>query len=134
MANGPTGVVSGNSSANNASNLPTGSNKNEVTLSPIGVNKGGKAVSHTDIDKPLAIEFGTGDTCKESVPNSSNSISMAPASSSAVCFSLSDPVLIPFNESHPPGTVGAIKREVGIHRTAGESSAVIPSEKPGQDL
>ncbi|KAJ6343245.1 hypothetical protein OIU76_005059 [Salix suchowensis] len=125
VANGPTGVVSGSSSANNASNLPTGSDQHEVTLSPIGVNKGGKAVPHIDIDKPLAIEFGTGDTCKESVPNSSNSsISVAPASSSAVCFSLSDPVLIPFNESHPPGTVGAIKREVGIHRTAGESSAL----------
>ncbi|KAG5232105.1 GBF-interacting protein [Salix suchowensis] len=135
VANGPTGVVSGSSSANNASNLPTGSDQHEVTLSPIGVNKGGKAVPHIDIDKPLAIEFGTGDTCKESVPNSSNSsISVAPASSSAVCFSLSDPVLIPFNESHPPGTVGAIKREVGIHRTAGESSAVIPSEKPASEI
>ncbi|KAB5527755.1 hypothetical protein DKX38_021602 [Salix brachista] len=135
VANGPTGVVSGSSSANNASNLPTGSDQHEVTLTPIGVNKGGKAVSHIDIDKPLAIEFGTGDTCKESMPNSSNSsISVAPASSSAVCFLLSDPVLIPFNESHPPGTVGAIKREVGIHRTAGESSAVIPLEKPASEI
>uniref|UniRef100_A0A6N2MTR5 GBF-interacting protein 1 N-terminal domain-containing protein n=1 Tax=Salix viminalis TaxID=40686 RepID=A0A6N2MTR5_SALVM len=135
VANGPTGVVSGSSSANNATNLPTGSDQHEVTFSPIGVNKGGKAVSHIDIDKPLAIEFGTGDTCKESVPISSNSsISVAPASSSAVCFSLSDPVLIPFNESHPLGTVGAIKREVGIHRTAGESSAVIPSEKPASEI
>ncbi|KAF9669654.1 hypothetical protein SADUNF_Sadunf14G0129700 [Salix dunnii] len=134
VANGPTSVVSGNSSANNASNLPTGSNKNEVTLSPIGVNKGGKALSHTDIDKPLAIEFGTGEKCKEPVPSSSNSISVAPASSSAVCFLLSDPVPIPFNELHPTGTVGAIKREAGIHRTAGESSGVIPSEKPASEI
>jgi hypothetical protein len=61
-------------------------------------------------------------------------MSVTPASSSTVCFSLSDPVLIPSNELHPPGTVGAIKREVGIHRTVGESNAVIPSEKSGQDL
>ncbi|XP_011008079.1 PREDICTED: flocculation protein FLO11 [Populus euphratica] len=135
VANGPTGVVSGNSSAIHASNLPTGSNQHEVASSPVGVNNVGKAASHIDVDKTPTIAFGTGDTCKESVPSSSNSsMSVAPASSSTVCFSLSDPVLIPSNELHPPGTVGAIKREVGIHQTAGESNAVIPSEKSASEI
>ncbi|KAG6748794.1 hypothetical protein POTOM_048728 [Populus tomentosa] len=135
VANGPTGVVSGNSSATHASNLPTGSNQHEVALSPTGVNNVGKAVSHIDVDKTPTIAFGTGDACKESVPSSSNSsMSVAPASSSPVCFSLSDPVLIPSNESHPPGTVGAIKREMGIYRNAGESNAVIPSEKSASEI
>ncbi|KAL9384619.1 hypothetical protein Peur_021629 [Populus x canadensis] len=135
VANGPTGVVSGNSSATHASNLPTGSDQHEVASSPIGVNNVGKEVPCIDVDNTPTIAFGTGDTCKESVPSSSNSsMSVTPASSSAVCFSLSDPVLIPSNELHPPGTVGAIKREVGIHRTAGESNAVIPSEKSASEI
>ncbi|KAI9382737.1 hypothetical protein POPTR_014G169900v4 [Populus trichocarpa] len=135
VANGPTGVVSGNSSATHASNLPTGSDQHEVAPSPIGVNNVGKEVSRIDVDNTPTIAFGTGDTCKESVPSSSNSsMSVTPASSSTVCFSLSDPVLIPSNELHPPGTVGAIKREVGIHRTVGESNAVIPSEKSASEI
>ncbi|CAK7349150.1 unnamed protein product [Dovyalis caffra] len=102
VANGPTGVVSGNSSTTHTSNLPTGSNQHEVTSSSVGVNKVGRAVS-IDIDKAPTIAFGTGDTCTESMPSSSNSsMSVTPASSSTVCFSSSDPVLIPYNESRPP--------------------------------
>ncbi|KAJ6710705.1 FLOCCULATION PROTEIN (DUF1296) [Salix koriyanagi] len=40
VANGPTAAVSGNTSATLASNLPSGSNQREVTLSHVVVNKG----------------------------------------------------------------------------------------------
>jgi hypothetical protein len=122
VANGPTGVVSGNTSAMLASNLPTGSNQHEVTSSPIVVNEVGREAYHIDVDKAPTIAFGTGDACRESLPSSHNSsMSVIPASSSKICFSSSDPVLKLSNDSCPPGTVGTIKREVGNHQTAGES-------------
>ncbi|XP_024450996.2 GBF-interacting protein 1-like isoform X2 [Populus trichocarpa] len=122
VANGPTGVVSGNTSAMLASNLPTGSNQHEVTSSPIV----GREAYHIDVDKAPTIAFGTGDACRESLPSSNNSsMSVIPASSSKICFSSSDPVLKLSNDSCPPGTVGTIKREVGNHQTAGESASEI---------
>ncbi|KAF9688230.1 hypothetical protein SADUNF_Sadunf02G0175600 [Salix dunnii] len=124
VANGPTVVVSGNTSATLASNLPSGSNQLEVTLSPVVVNKVGRAAHHINVDKAPAIAFGTGDACRDSMPSSNNSsMSVIPASSSKVCFSSSDPVLMLSNDSSHPGTVGTIKREVEIHQTVGESAS-----------
>ena len=121
MANGPT-VVSGNTSATLASNLPSGSNQLEVTLSPVVGNKVGRAAHHINVDKAPAIAVGTGDARRNSMPSSNNSsMSVIPASSSKVCFSSSDPVLMLSNDSSHPGTVGTIKREVEIHQTVGES-------------
>lgn len=137
MANGPTGVASGSTSAMLATNLAAGSavSQQEVTSSPIGVDKLESAGSPVDDNNAPAIAFGTGDTFGEPIPSSSNSsVSGTPASSSTVCFSSLDPVLMPSNDSRLPGTVGTIKREVGSHRTAGESNAVIPPEKSGQDF
>ncbi|KAG6787196.1 hypothetical protein POTOM_008831 [Populus tomentosa] len=126
VANGPTGVVSGNTSAMLASNLPIGNNQHEVTSSPIVVNEVGREAYHIDVDKAPTIAFGTGDACRESVPSSNNSsMSVIPASSSKICFSSSNPILKLSNDSCPPGTVGTIKREVGIHQTAGESASEI---------
>ncbi|KAJ6404006.1 hypothetical protein OIU84_012242 [Salix udensis] len=126
VANGPTAAVSGNTSATLASNLPSGSNQREVTLSPVAVNKVGRAIYQIDVDKAPAIAFGTGDACRDSIPSSNNSsMSVIPASSSKVCFSSSDPVLMLSNDSSHPGTVGTIKHEVGIHQTAGESASEI---------
>lgn len=136
VANGPTGVPSGSNSAMLASNLPSesGISQNEVISPPIAVNKFGSTMPSVDTDKTPTIAFGTGDTHGEPIPNSSDSISVAPASSSTVCFSSSDPVLFPSNDSRLPGTVGTIKREVGSHRTVDETNVVILTEKSASEI
>jgi hypothetical protein len=47
-----------------------------------------------------------------------------PASSPAVHFSSSDPVLVPSDNSWFPGAVGAIRREVGSQHSLGELNVV----------
>ncbi|XP_021648944.2 GBF-interacting protein 1-like isoform X2 [Hevea brasiliensis] len=136
VANGATGEPSGSNSEIDASDLPSGSgiSQNEVTSSPIAVSKFGSKMSPIDADKTLTIAFGAGDSHSEPLPSSSNSlVSVTLTSSSTVCFSSSDPVLVPSNESWLPGTVGTIKREVGSHRAVVESDAVIPAEKSASE-
>lgn len=50
-------------------------------------------------------------------------LSSSASTSSSVCFSSSDPVLVPSNDSRVSGAVGTIKREVGIHRAPVEPNA-----------
>ncbi|KAF2292468.1 hypothetical protein GH714_023127 [Hevea brasiliensis] len=61
---------------------------------------------------------------------SQNEVTSSPIA--VICFSSSDPVLVPSNDSWLPGTVGTIKREVGSHRAV-ESDAVIPAEKSASE-
>ncbi|XP_050207045.1 GBF-interacting protein 1-like [Mercurialis annua] len=132
LANDATAEASASTSVKPKSNFPAGSgvSKSETISSTI-VDKMGSTVSAVDADKSPEIAFGTGDAHGGPVPISSNSVSVAPTSSSAVYFSSSDPVLVPSNDLRVP--VGTIKREVGGHRTSGDSNAVIPIEKSASE-
>ncbi|KAJ9176759.1 hypothetical protein P3X46_012039 [Hevea brasiliensis] len=137
VANGATVEPSGSNSEMHAYDSPSGSgiSQNKVISSPIAVSKFGSIVSPIDADKTLTIAFGIGDAHGEPITTSSNSsVSVTPASSSTVCFSSSDPVLVPSNDSRLPSTVGTIKREVGSNRTVVESNAVSPAEKSASEI
>ncbi|KAK8711801.1 hypothetical protein V6N13_147064 [Hibiscus sabdariffa] len=56
-------------------------------------------------------------------------MSTTPASSSTICFSSSDPVLVPSSDSQPPGTLGTIKCEVGGGQASVEPNAIAPTER-----
>ncbi|XP_038704232.1 GBF-interacting protein 1-like isoform X1 [Tripterygium wilfordii] len=131
VANGPTVVASESTGVVHSTNFAAGNgiNQPERILSTTGINKLESALPPVDADKSPSIAFGTGDMGGEPVANSSNSsLLMASSSSSAVCFSSSDPVLVPTSDSWLPGAVGAIKREVGSNRTSGEQNSVVPAE------
>lgn len=115
-ANGPSGVASGSPSIVHATDIPAGSGvyQPEVSSSAVAVSKSGSAPSDVDANKNPTIAFGSGPTPGQPAASSSAS------SSSTVCFSSSDPVLVPSNDSRLPGAVGTIKREVGSHRTPNE--------------
>lgn len=110
MANGPSGEASGSTNVVNAYDKPGGS----------GLNQPEASASTVDANKNPAIAYGAEPIQGQPAGSSSTS------SSSTVCFSSSDPVLVPSNDSRLPGAVGAIKREVGSHRT--------PSEPTGEDF
>ncbi|KAJ4730253.1 GBF-interacting protein 1-like [Melia azedarach] len=118
-ANGPSGVASGSPSIVHATDIPAGSGvyQPEVSSSAVAVSKSGSAPSDVDANKNPTIAFGSGPTPGQPAASSSAS------SSSTVCFSSSDPVLVPSNDSRLPGAVGTIKREVGSHRTPNEPTA-----------
>ncbi|XP_021632548.1 GBF-interacting protein 1-like isoform X3 [Manihot esculenta] len=137
VANGAIGEPSGSNSEMHASDIPSGSGRSqhEVTSTATAGSKFGSSVSPINADKNLIIASGTGDAHSEPIPSSSNSLVPAtPPSSSAVCFSSSDPVLVPSNDSRLSGTVGTIKREVGNHRAVVESNTVIPAEKSASEI
>nr|XP_023891926.1 GBF-interacting protein 1-like isoform X2 [Quercus suber]POE61410.1 gbf-interacting protein 1 [Quercus suber] len=101
----------------------------EVISSSISINNLGNAPPPVDASKNSVITFGTGDSHRQPTLSSSNfSASTTSSSSSAVCFSPLDPVLVPSNDSRLPGAVGAIKREVGSNRPPGEPNAVVHAE------
>ncbi|KAK2986441.1 hypothetical protein RJ640_011879 [Escallonia rubra] len=82
-----------------------------------------------DANKKSSIAFGTGDIDDQLLPSSSNiSASTTSAPSPGVCFSASDPVLVPSHDSRLPNAVGAIRREVGSQRPPVEEIPVTPSE------
>ncbi|XVE78290.1 hypothetical protein DITRI_Ditri13aG0132900 [Diplodiscus trichospermus] len=124
MANGPIGVVAETFSAppRNAVNQPEDN-------SSVGKNEFVSAPSPVDaINKP-SISLGSGDMSGQPSASSSDCPTLAtPASSSAICFSSSDPVLVPSSDSRLPGTLCTIKREVGSNRASTEPNAVIPTE------
>lgn len=133
MANGPTSVVGETSSAppSNGANQPQGN-------SSVGNNEMGSSPSPVDaINKPT-IAFASEDMSGLPATSSSDcSTTTTPASSSTICFSSSDPVLVPSSDSRLPGTLGTIKREVGSNWASTEPNAVIPTEKKlacGQDI
>ncbi|CAN1181506.1 GBF-interacting protein 1 [Linum perenne] len=104
-----------------------------VANGPIGVVSGttGEPAESITADKTLVAAHGSADSHGEPVPNSSSSsVSVNAVSSSTVCFSSSDPVLVPSNDSRVAGTVGTIKCEVPSHRVPGDADAVPNPEKP----
>ncbi|KAK4846920.1 hypothetical protein QYF36_023271 [Acer negundo] len=121
MANGPS-VVARSTGVVHASNVPAGTcvNQSEVSSSTVSINKLGSAPSPVEAVKSPSIAFGSGPIRGQPTPSSSSS------SSSAICFSSSDPVLVPSNDLRHPGAVGTIKREVGSHRIPSEQN--IPAE------
>ncbi|BBG99877.1 Kinase-related protein of unknown function D, partial [Prunus dulcis] len=90
---------------------------------PTNVVSGSTSVVHpshfgppVDANKNTTVKFGNEDLHEQPAPSSSSSLVLPPpASTLAVCFSSSDPVLVPSNDSRLPSSVGTIKREVGSH-------------------
>ncbi|XP_057955419.1 GBF-interacting protein 1-like isoform X2 [Malania oleifera] len=133
MANGPVDVTCESTDAVHASHSSARSaGKQPDVTSAVDVSKLGGAPPpppHMDSNKNTSIGFGSGETHEQPTVSSSNSsASLTPASSSAVCFSSSDPVLVPSHDTRFPGAVGAIKREVGSQRAPVEPNAIAPSE------
>lgn len=94
-----------------ASNLSAGSGP-EISLSYTSKDNSSSTLHPGDASENPIAEVGTEDLYEQPKPT--------PTSSLAVCFSSSDPVLEPSNDSRVPGAVGTIKREVGSHRPPGE--------------
>ncbi|XP_039032601.1 uncharacterized protein LOC120167749 isoform X2 [Hibiscus syriacus] len=125
MADGPTGVVAETSSAP-ARNT---TNQHWENSSIVSYEYGSALSPAVAINKPT-IAFESGDMSGPPAESPSGcSMSTTLASSSTICVSSSDPVLVPSSDSHPPGTLGAIKCEVGGGRASAKPNAVVPTER-----
>ncbi|XP_024181060.1 mucin-12 isoform X1 [Rosa chinensis] len=114
IVGGPSNVASGTTTVVPASQLSTGTSA-EISLSLVG-DKSGSSVSAVDAKKIPTSAFGNEDLHEQAAPSSSSSSVLPnPASTLGACFSPSDPVLVPSNDSRLPGSVGTIKREVVSH-------------------
>ncbi|KAK8621481.1 hypothetical protein V6N13_067910 [Hibiscus sabdariffa] len=122
MASGPTVVVAEtfSASARKAGNQPQEN-------SSIGNSEFRSSPSPVDaINKPT-IAFGSGDMIGQAAAISRDcSMSTAPASSSAICFLSSEPVIVPSNVSQLLGTLDTIKHE--SNQASTEPNTVIPTE------
>ncbi|WJX63516.1 hypothetical protein P8452_48388 [Trifolium repens] len=109
IANGPTNVASGTISG--VSPSPSSAGNGDIMVqssSNNNINNNVDSASPSDKSNEVAtVASVTG-----------------PASSSAVHFSSSDPVLVPSDNSWFPGAVGAIRREVGSQHSFGELNVV----------
>ncbi|KAJ8899298.1 hypothetical protein K2173_018272 [Erythroxylum novogranatense] len=137
VANGSSTVISESLHAISATSLlsASGVTQQEVISSIIGVDKLGNTSSPLETDKTSSLGLGAAETCVESMTCSSNSLMFViPASSSTVCFSPSDPVIVPTNDLRLPAAVGAIKCDVRSHLTIGESNTEISTEKSAPEI
>ncbi|XP_041007038.1 GBF-interacting protein 1-like isoform X5 [Juglans microcarpa x Juglans regia] len=101
----------------------------EESLSSVPITNLGVATPPAHTNKNSVSTFGTRDLHGQPSPSSSNcSVSTIPSSSSAICFSSLDPVLVPSNDSRLPGAAGAIKREEGSNQPPGEPNTLILAE------
>lgn len=128
MADGPADVPSAASIGSvcaSESSAGRGLNLTKSNLPSGDANKLENASTATvNAKKAPNIVFGSEDTSGQAAPVSSDSsVSKTPESSSAVCFSSLDPVLVPSSDSRPLKAVGTIRREVGSQRTNVEPSA-----------
>ncbi|CAL5203535.1 unnamed protein product [Lathyrus oleraceus] len=121
IANGPTTVSSGTTNVNSSPSSTV--NVDRISPSDGGNITVGKDFPSDSSDKGAKVVIES-----ESVPSISDGLGTRPSSSSAVCFSSSDPVLVPSNDSRFPGAVGAIKREVGGQRPPTELNVANTSE------
>ncbi|XP_020231122.1 GBF-interacting protein 1-like isoform X2 [Cajanus cajan] len=124
IANGPTSVAPGTTSGIHVS---VSSTRNVDRTSPSsGRNNslGGAFPADSSLDKGAKNPLGS-----EPVSSTSDYLGSSPASSSTVCFSSSDPVLVPYSDSRLPGAVGAISCEVGSQRPPGKLNAVNTSDR-----
>ncbi|CAL2249103.1 unnamed protein product [Prunus armeniaca] len=137
IVDGPTNVVSGSTNVVHPSHVSAGSGP-DISLSLVGDNLG-SSVPPVDANKNTTVKFGNEDLHEQPAPSSGSSLVLPPpASTLAVCFSSSDPVLVPSNDSRLPGSVGTIKREVGSHHPfeflndAIAASEIGSSQAPGK--
>ncbi|KAK8639365.1 hypothetical protein V6N13_137752 [Hibiscus sabdariffa] len=94
--------------------------------SSVGNSEFRSASSLVDAVNKPTIAFGSGDLSGQQAASSSDcSMSTAPASSSAICLSSSEPELVPSNLI---GTSDTIKHEIGNNQASTEPNAVIPTE------
>ncbi|XP_024026610.1 GBF-interacting protein 1-like isoform X2 [Morus notabilis] len=128
VSNGPTTIASGSTSVANASTISVGSDP-EWDSTSVGTDNLSTTLHSVDVSKK-PITASADDNSYEQPEQSSSSCAVLPmpTSTSTVCFSSSDPVLMPSNDSRVPGAVGAIKREVG-HRASCEVNATLHVEK-----
>ncbi|KAL6287152.1 hypothetical protein ACE6H2_011542 [Prunus campanulata] len=127
IVDGSTNVVSGSTSIVHPSHVSAGSGP-DISLSLVGDNLG-SLVPPVDANKNTTVKFGNEDLHEQPAPSSSSGLVLpTPASTLAVCFSSSDPVLVPSNDSWLPGSVGTIKREVGSHHPSVLNDAIAASE------
>ncbi|KAI6673461.1 hypothetical protein NL676_001367 [Syzygium grande] len=87
-----------------------------ISPSSHGLSKLDSGSTPLDTNGSVQMAVGAGIPSGQSMPNTSPS--------SSVCFSSSDPVILPSNDSQIPSSVSTIIREVGIHRTPVEPDAV----------
>lgn len=121
IVGGPTNVTSENTNVVPASQSSTGTSA-QICLSLVGDNSS-SLIPQVDANKSPTSAFGNEDLHEQPAPSSSSSLVLpTPVSTLAVCFSTSDPVLVPSYDSRP-GSVGTIKREVGSHHPPGEPNA-----------
>nr|XP_011467310.1 PREDICTED: endochitinase A isoform X3 [Fragaria vesca subsp. vesca] len=114
IVGGPTNVASGTTTVVPASQSSAGTS-GEISFSLVGDNSGSSA-SPVDAKKVPGSAFGNEDLHEQAAPSSSSSSVLPnPVSTLGACFSSSDPVLVPSNDSRLPGSVGTIKREVATH-------------------
>lgn len=116
IANGPATVASGTTSSVNPSSSSAG---DEGTRPSSGGNNNlGSNLPSNSSNKGNTITYGSGP-----MPSPSICSGYKPASSSVLCFSSPDQVLVPSNDLRFPGSAGAIRREVGNQISPGESYA-----------
>lgn len=122
IANGPANVASGTSSG--VIPPPSSAGSGDRMGPSSGSNNNVDSASPSDnSNKVTTVATGSG-----SLLSSSNHSGSGPASSPAVYFSSSDPVLVPSDNSWFPGAAGAIRREVGSQHSLGELNAVNSTE------
>lgn len=123
ISNGMTNIASGSTTVAHVSNTSAG-------IGPeLGLTSVGTTLQPFDETKKLTSSSANEDSHKQPSQSSSDrSVVPAATSTSTVCFSSSDPVLVLSNDSRVPAAVGTIKREVGGHRPSGEPNAVIQVE------
>ncbi|KAI5411905.1 hypothetical protein KIW84_056828 [Lathyrus oleraceus] len=119
IANGPTTVSSG---------ITNSAPSSTVNVDRISPSDGGNVTVGKDFPSDSSDKGAKVVAERESMPSISDGLGTRPSSSSAVCFSSSDPVLVPSNDSRFPGAVGAIKREVGGQRPPTELNVANTSE------
>ncbi|GMN27563.1 hypothetical protein TIFTF001_001717 [Ficus carica] len=125
VSNGPATIASGSTSDAHASNISAAIGS-ELGLPSVGTDSLSTTLHTVDVNENPTIASAVEDSYEQPAQSSSN-FSM-PTSTSTVCFSPSDPVLMPSNDLRVPGAVGTIKREV-VHRPSGEPNATIHVEK-----
>lgn len=127
--------------------MPNGPAKFETPV-PVQVSTFKDSVSGTAPLKESSVPAVTNKTGKSSRGDAKSSVSAPhmstsnshlltpkPASGSGLYASSSDPVLVPSLDARIPGGVGAIKREVGSQRTAGEATTkVVSRDVPASEL
>lgn len=128
VSNGPATIASGSTSDAHASNISAAIGS-ELGLPSVGTDSLSTTLHTVDVNENPTIASAVEDSYEQPAQSSSNFSGLPmPTSTSTVCFSPSDPVLMPSNDLRVPGAVGTIKREV-VHRPSGEPNATIHVEK-----